>query len=246
MSRALSLYTAYQVARISVPTFFEAMVGRVDRHVCDLRLRSFGHRVVDSAHIDLDVRGLDRVPADRAFVYMSNHQSHIDIPILYATVPARTLRMVAKAELFKIPVWGRAMRASGMIEVDRKNRTRAVESLKRAEAAVADGVSIWIAPEGSRSRTGELAPLKKGGFYLAKETGTPIVPVAISGTHAILPPETQAMTPGKPVRVVFGAPIEVEGRSVPELMDAVADFLAANVVPATGDDGAATAASPHV
>jgi len=234
MGRALSVYTVLQVARVVGPTIAEAMVGRGGRQNQDRRLHEFGRRVVERARIQLTVSGTEQVPVDRAFIYMSNHQSHIDIPVLYATVPSSTLRMVAKTELFRVPLFGHAMRLGNMIEVNRADRKRAVESLRRAAQLIADGVSVWIAPEGSRSRTGALGPLKKGGFHLACDTGTPIVPVAISGTYNVLPPDTTSMAHDVPVHVRFGAPIPVEGRAVSDVMGEVEEFLSAHVRPRDG------------
>jgi 1-acyl-sn-glycerol-3-phosphate acyltransferase len=226
MGIGLSLMTVFELARVTVPTLGEAVIGRVSRDKVDARLADFARRVVDRARIRISVTGADRVPPDRAFVYMSNHQSHLDIPVIYASAPTPTLRMVAKSELFKVPVWGRAMRAASMIEVNRGDRSQAVEALRRAEALIADGVSVWIAPEGTRSHTGEIGPFKKGGFHLALATATPIVPIALRGTLAILPPRTTRMRYDVPVEVTFGAPIPVEGRTVAELMDEVRGFLA--------------------
>jgi len=238
MGHALSVYTVAQIARIVAPTLFEAIVGRVEREKIDRRLRAFGRRVVERTRMRLTVTGAERVPLDRAFVYMSNHLSHIDIPVLYASVPSPTLRMVAKTELFRLPVFGHAMRVGHMIEVNRADRARAVESLRRASALIADGVSVWIAPEGSRSRTGALGPLKRGGFYLARDTGTPIVPVALSGTYDVLPPDTLRMKPDMPVDVVFGAPIPIDGRPMEDLMSEVRDFLVTHVKPRASGVGA--------
>ena len=233
MGRALSVYTVLQIARVVGPTLAEAMVGRGGRENQDRRLHEFGRRVVERARIQLTVSGAEQVPLDRAFVYMSNHQSHVDIPVLYATVPSSTLRMVAKTSCSGCPC--RTRHASGhMIEVNRADRKRAVESLRRAAQLIADGVSVWIAPEGSRSRTGELGPLKKGGFHLALDTGTPILPVAISGTYNVLPPDTTSMAHDMPVHVHFGAPIPVDGRAVPDLMAEVEAFLSAHVRPTGG------------
>jgi 1-acyl-sn-glycerol-3-phosphate acyltransferase len=229
MGRGLSFLTVYETARITLPTFVEAISGRISRDKGDARVKRWSKRIVDRARMRLDVRGLNDVPNDRAFVYMSNHQSHMDIPVLYRTVPARTLRMVTKKELFRIPLWGRAMRDSGFIEVDRSNREKAIASLHRAEQQIADGVSVWIAPEGSRSATGELGPLKKGGFHVAVDTNTPIIPVAISGTRNVLPKGSTSMAYDVPVRVVFGEPIDVAGRSIDELLNAVREFLERNV-----------------
>jgi 1-acyl-sn-glycerol-3-phosphate acyltransferase len=223
-----SLHTVYEVARITVPCFAEALAGRLERDTADARLRAFGQHVVALTRMRLTVEGREHVPTDRAFVYMSNHQSHLDIPVLYATVPAPTLRMVAKAELFKIPMWRRPLVAADFVEVDRSDHTQALASMRRAEDVIRRGVSIWIAPEGTRSKTGEIGALKKGGFHMAMHTGTPIVPVAIQGTRAVLPAGSIIIQPDCPVRVVFGRPIPVADRSIDELMDEVAAFFRAN------------------
>jgi 1-acyl-sn-glycerol-3-phosphate acyltransferase len=94
---------------------------------------------------------------------------------------------------------------------------------------VRDGVSIWMAPEGTRSRDGTIGALKKGGFHLALETGTPIVPVAVRGTIDILPRGGRVMRTGQPVHVAIGAPIAVAGRDLPGLMAEVRDFLVREV-----------------
>ena len=228
MGHVLSLRTVYEIARVSLPTYVESFVGPVTSDRIDERLASFARRIVESAQINIRVEGRDQVPTDRAFVFMSNHQSHMDIPVLYATVPAKSLRMVAKKELFRIPLWGRVLRSVGMIEVDRQSRSKAVASLDGAIAQLAAGTSIWIAPEGTRSTTGKLGKLKKGGFHLAKKAGTPILPIAISGTRAILPPGTTRTHAGCSVTLVFGQPIDVQKLEIPELMDAVESFLRAN------------------
>lgn len=230
MGIGLSLYTAFEIARGSVPTVVDAFRGRLRRDVVDERIMRFARNVVTAADIRIDVQGAENVPDGQAFVFMSNHQSHLDVPILYWSLPVKTLRMVAKTELFRVPIWGQAMRAGGMIEVDRSNREQAIASLMRAGDAIAEGVSIYIAPEGTRSRTGKLGPLKKGGFHLALETETPIVPVAISGSFDILPPETLRMRRGVEVDVTIGAPIDVTGRDIPSLMDEIEQFFKAHVV----------------
>jgi 1-acyl-sn-glycerol-3-phosphate acyltransferase len=217
------------MARITAPSLVEAARGHLARDVIDERIRWFANRVVDLLAIDLHVTGAELVPTDRAYVYMSNHQSHLDIPVLYATLPSRTIRMLAKKELFQIPLWGRGLRAAEFVEVDRQDHGRAVRSIERAAELLRDGVSIWIAPEGTRSRDGRLGRLKKGGFHLARATGTPIVPVAIRGTIDVLPRGGRAMRTGCRVDVTIGAPIAVAHREVDELAREVEAFLAAVV-----------------
>jgi 1-acyl-sn-glycerol-3-phosphate acyltransferase len=213
------------MARITAPTLVEMARGALDRESVDDRARWFGRRVIELLNVDLHATGADRVPAGRAYVYMSNHQSHLDIPILYATLPSPTIRMLAKKELFQIPLWGQGLRAAEFVEVDRSNHARAVRSIEQAAQLIRDGVSIWIAPEGTRSRDGRIGKLKKGGFHLALETGTPIVPVAIRGTIDMLRRGGKAMQTGKRVDVTIDAPIPVEDRELPALMDEVAQFF---------------------
>lgn len=222
------------MARISAPSLLEMMRGELSRATIDERARWFGRHVIEVLDIRLDARGAEQVPPGRAYVYMSNHQSHLDIPVLYAALPSPTIRMLAKKELFRIPVWGRGLRAAEFVEVDRSNHARAVQSIDQAAALVRDGVSIYLAPEGTRSRDGRIGPLKKGGFHLALGTGAPIIPVAVQGTIDILPRGSRSMNPGRPVRVRIGAPISVEGRDLEGLMREVRNFLVKNVENAAG------------
>src|SRR5689334_20527182 len=207
MSIIDSLRVVGAMARVTAPSLVDIARDSLDRSAVDERARWFGRRVIELLDIDLIATGMERVPPGRAYIYMSNHQSHLDIPVLYATLPSPTIRMLAKKELFRIPLWGRGLRAAEFVEVDRSNHARAVQSIDHAAALVRDGVSIYLAPEGTRSRDGRIGPLKKGGFHLALTTGAPIVPVAVKGTIDILPRGGRAMYTGRPVRVRISAPI---------------------------------------
>jgi 1-acyl-sn-glycerol-3-phosphate acyltransferase len=224
------------MTRITAPTLVDVARGSLDRAAIDARARWFGRRVVELLDIQLVATGAENVP-QRAVVYMSNHQSHLDIPILYATLPSPTIRMLAKTELFRIPLWGRALRAAEFIEVDRSNHRGAVQSIEHAARLVRDGVSIYLAPEGTRSPDGRIGKLKKGGFHLAIETGAPIVPVAIAGTIQILRRGGRVMRSGQRVSVQIGTPIGVAGRDLPSLMTQVHEFLVNNVERWTGIPG---------
>lgn len=153
------------------------------------------------------------------------------IPVIYDSLRCR-IRMVGKAELFRIPLFGSAMRVTGFVEVDRHNRAQAVAALHGAEAALAAGTNIWIAPEGTRSETGKFSPFKKGGFHLALGAGARILPVSIDGTKDVLPAHSKTITPGQHVRVVISAPIDSKAfgaEGMPELMAAVRSAIAAHV-----------------
>ena len=201
-SLLLSVSNVYETLAISVPTVVDAALGRLHKNVCDERLAGWATRLVGNAAMTLDVRGRENLTPGKAFLVMSNHQSHYDIPVLFCVLGAN-VRMVAKTELFKFPIFGHAMREAGFIEIDRSNRHRAVASLAVAKEQLARGTNVWIAPEGTRSRTGELLPFKKGGFVVAMETAWPILPVTIKGTRDALPADGRRARKGAEVVVTL-------------------------------------------
>lgn len=206
-SLGLSLRNLGETFAISAPTVLDALTGRLTKPGCDARLARWSRRVVANARIHLHTTGLAHA-AGGPFVVMSNHQSHYDVPVLF-TVLGANLRMVAKKELAEIPLFGSALRASGFVIVDRSDRAAAIRSLEQAKSELASGMHVWIAPEGTRSRTGSLLPFKKGGFVLALGVGLPILPVTIDGTRAILPVHAARSAPGAHVRVTVHPPIDV-------------------------------------
>jgi 1-acyl-sn-glycerol-3-phosphate acyltransferase len=195
---------------ISVPTVVDATRGRLTRDICDARLSRWSRRVV--AHLDMTVEVAGREHFDTAATYlvMSNHQSHYDVPVLYSVLgQQKSLRMIAKIELFDLPFFGRAMKEAGFIAIDRQSRKAAIDSLRRARETMQSGINVWIAPEGTRSPTGELLPFKKGGFHLALDVREPILPVTVQGTRGALPRGASRSTKGASVRVTIHRPIDV-------------------------------------
>ncbi|MGH9868912.1 MAG: lysophospholipid acyltransferase family protein [Candidatus Polarisedimenticolia bacterium] len=139
-------------------------------------------------------------------LYITNHQSHYDILALVRALPGQ-YRVVAKKELFTIPVFGWALWLAGFIRIDRANRDSAIRSLDRAARRMRRGHSVVVFAEGTRSDDGRLLPFKKGGFVLAINSGHPIVPVTVSGSRAVLPKNGRHVSPGV-IDVVIGRPIE--------------------------------------
>jgi 1-acyl-sn-glycerol-3-phosphate acyltransferase len=185
----------------------DAVRGRVTREVCDARLERWASHVVRNAEIIVTVHGRENMTSGRTFVLMSNHQSHYDVAVLYYVLGAN-IRMVAKKELFGVPVFGQALRSAGFIEVDRGNHEKAIASLADAKRQLLGGTHIWIAPEGTRSTTGELMAFKKGGFVIALDTGAPVLPITIRGTREILPSHGARSRRGVEVHVTIHPPIE--------------------------------------
>jgi 1-acyl-sn-glycerol-3-phosphate acyltransferase len=200
------LHAVVETARISAPTVVEAALGRLTRESCDKRLDAWSSRIVEHAKIELTTIGLEHAPPGEAMVVMSNHQSLYDIPLLYRAL-RRPLRMVAKRELFRVPLWGPAMRRAGSVELDRSDRARAIESLSNAKKVLEAGVSLWIAPEGTRSADGQLGAFKRGGFHLAEEAPARILPVTIVGSNRVLGARDRTVHDGIAVSVVLHAPV---------------------------------------
>jgi 1-acyl-sn-glycerol-3-phosphate acyltransferase len=168
--------------------------------------RFWGKSILMVSRIKVSVKGLSNIDQAVPYIYMSNHQSNFDIPVLLGHLTVQ-FRWLAKVELFKIPIFGRAMRKAGYIGIDRYNRESAFKSLKVAANKIKSGVSVLLFPEGTRSRDGKIRPFKKGGFVLAVDSGVPIVPVVITGTRSIMTKGKFRINPGH-VSMVIHKPID--------------------------------------
>jgi len=173
------------------------------------RIASRGaRRMIAALGVRFEVRGLERVPAG-ATVFTPNHRSHFDIPALLAALP--TARFAAKQELFAQPLLGAAMRALGVIPIDRQRPEVAKRALDLAAQSPGGGGSLVIFPEGEEAEPGQMLPFKAGAFVFALRTGLPIVPVAIHNSAAILPRgDALAISSGRVVVEVL-APLETRG-----------------------------------
>jgi 1-acyl-sn-glycerol-3-phosphate acyltransferase len=160
------------------------------------------------AGIRYTVTRTGRVP-NRAVVFCANHESNVDPPVLFEALHDR-LHILYKAELSKLPLLGRAMQVGGFIPIERQNREQAMAAISRGAASIRAGNSFLIFPEGTRSRTRELLPFKKGGFIMALEAQAPIVPVAISGGRAAMRKGSPIVRPVR-VRVRIGEPVDTAG-----------------------------------
>jgi 1-acyl-sn-glycerol-3-phosphate acyltransferase len=164
------------------------------------------------AGITYEVTGRDRLPRGRAAVFCANHTSNIDAPLLFHILHPR-LHMLYKAEFGKMPILGRGAPMAGFVAVERQNPEQSQHAVDQAARSVAAGNSFMVFPEGTRSRTGELLPFKKGGFLMAIKAQAPLVPVAIIGGRAAMTKGSRLVRPVS-VRVTIGEPIETTGMTV--------------------------------
>lgn len=145
----------------------------------------------------------------KSYILMSNHQSYFDIPLIYKTIPeGSTLRMIGKKEIFQVPLWGQGMKAAEFISIDRSNHEKSMASLEIAKEKMNSGVMIYIAPEGTRSRNGKLKKFKKGGFLLAIQTDSIIIPIGLRGTERMMPPDSTDFIRGQKIKSYVGTPID--------------------------------------
>jgi 1-acyl-sn-glycerol-3-phosphate acyltransferase len=181
------------------------------------------------AGIRVETVGLERVPAHTACIFMSNHVSNLDPPVLIPRIPGRTSAFV-KRSLMKIPVLGYGMKLGEFVPVDRDGRVEsAVESVAEARRVLEKGIHITTFVEGTRSRDGRLLPFKKGPFYLAMEAGAPCVPVSIHGTEGMMAKGSLRIGPGT-AHITFHAPLHPGSFATREdLMEAVRAAVASGL-----------------
>jgi 1-acyl-sn-glycerol-3-phosphate acyltransferase len=180
--------------------------------------------------VKIEVRGLEHLQAGSNYIFMSNHASNLDPPVLIPVIPGRTSVLVKK-EVFRVPVLGTGMRLAELVPVDRGDHEAAIESVQAAIKVLRKGLHMLIYPEGTRTGDGRLLPFKKGPFYLAMDSGVPVVPVTILGTFESWPKTRFALRPGT-ATVVFHPPIDPHDFSDRDaLMKTVVDTIASSLPP---------------
>ena len=183
---------------------------KMTRQWSDKTIQSWSTRLLNAAKVKLHVHGRDAVQIEpgRAYIVMCNHTSHFDIPISLVALSGISLRMMAKKELYHIPVFGKAMVSADFPIVDRQNRRQSIKDLAFAVKLMKNGIIVWVAPEGTRSKTGQLGEFKPGAFVMAINAQATVIPMAIRGAEAILPTKTLNLNPGRDVEVFIGEPID--------------------------------------
>ncbi|MGB7510197.1 MAG: lysophospholipid acyltransferase family protein [Pelodictyon phaeoclathratiforme] len=177
--------------------------------------------------ISIEVIGRENYSTEENYLVISNHAGMADIPLLLGTMNLN-LRFLAKEELGKIPLFGRALREAGYVMIKRGQNRDALKSLLAATKVLKSGHSVHIFPEGTRSATGELLPFKRGAFRVAQAGGAPVLPVTIIGSHLITPKKSLKINKGK-IRVIIDKPIQPSSfGSVEELMVACSEAITTN------------------
>ncbi len=220
------LYTAV-MGTLSLSVSFFDPAGR-RQHWC---ARTWSRMIARTVGARVRVVGAQHIRPGVSYVFLSTHQSYMDIPVMLGYLPAQ-LRIAAKREVFQIPFLGWHMRRAGHISINRGSTTEAVSTLQRATGDIRDGVCAFLFPEGTRSRDGALQPFKKGGFKLAMQARAPVLPVTIIGTRRLLPRDSIIFRPG-PVIMYVDPPIPTDtltDEDLPAFMQQVREQMASHFV----------------
>lgn len=218
ISTVKTIFTVFFLGIFNKPEKIDKALQRWSMNL--LHILKVNWRVLNPAAVSLK-------PGEK-YIIMSNHASLIDIPLIFAAMPGK-VRMLAKKELFAIPLYGKAMKIAGFPAIDRKNINQALKDMEMVKTQMAEGIVPWIAPEGTRSRDGKLQMFKKGGFMIALQTGAAIIPISIRGAANIIPPDTFSMNLHQSVEIEIHPPIAATEYSVESRNDfvrAVRDSIA--------------------
>ena len=216
------LYTIV-MASISLLLSLHDPMGR-RQHWC---AQTWCRLIAVTAGVRVRVHGADHIRPGTSYVFLSTHQSYMDIPAMLGYLPAQ-LRIAAKKSLFRVPFMGWHLTRAGHIPIDRSSTENAVTSMQRAASYLRNGICAFVFPEGTRSRDGYLHGFKKGGFKLAIQAGAPIIPVTIIGSREVLPPNELIFRAG-PIDMHVDAPIPTAGLTdadLEQLMNTVYDIMA--------------------
>lgn len=230
--------TGYATIRITLIVLYRVNLrGGYPREYGDKCLRWWAGKLVGSVRIRYDVidpYGL-KIEHGKRYIIMSNHRSHYDIPLMMLAIPG-SVRMLTKKELFRVPLWGRGMKAGEFISIDRTDIEQAKKDLVAAREKMESGIVLWISPEGTRSRTGTLGQFKKGGFIMAIEAGATIVPVGIQGTENVLKPKKLEFCYDQDVTIEIGRPIEASEYSMDQ-KDVLIEDVRTEILKLCGEEG---------
>ncbi len=235
--RSVFFYLALVLSTIVLGSIIIAVVlltGRTD--VGHYLAGAWGKVNLWAAGVTVKVKGFENIDPKGTYVFASNHESWFDIFTILGKLPMQ-FRWLAKVELFRIFILGKAMESAGYIPIDRSDSRKAFKSIDMAAERVRNGTSIVIFPEGTRSPDGVLQDFKKGGFILAIKSQQPMVPISISGSCKILPKQGRWQIERAVIRMSIGKPIPTAGRTSKDrdwLMEAVRDGIRRNLPQSEG------------
>ncbi len=195
----------WSIFAITLSLFLRALTGEKELPLTMART-FWSPMILFFAGAKVKVKGVENIDVNQSYIFLSNHQSFLDIPVLFRNIPIN-LHFMGKSELKKMPFIGWFMKSVGMVLVNRKDRAASMKSLQEAGQMIRNGKSLMIFPEGTRSVDGKLAEFKRGSFFIAKEAEVPIVPVYVRNARLVWPSSSFKFKSGQ-VEIIIGKPVE--------------------------------------
>ena len=209
------LWVALVAIFVTIPSATAVLVVAIfssSSPLIDRIVRLWARSLVAAAGIDILTENLERVDPAKRYILVSNHHSYFDIPCIFAAIP-QPIRFMAKASLFKVPIFGWSLSRAGFIPIDRKNRRTAAKSFDLAARRIRRGNTIVIFPEEGRTREIRMRPFQRGAFLLAIKSEVTLLPIAVDGTYSVFRVGARKVTPGV-VTVKIGKPIDCTGTTL--------------------------------
>lgn len=229
----------FSVANTCVQTIIQGWLGKINRAWVDLAMQRWTRRILHLLDISCTVYNPHDTKAQpgQPTIIMCNHSSLFDIPLSFYAFPTTSIRMLAKKELFSIPLMAQGMKHAEFPGVDRKNRRQGIKDLEKVRVLLESGIVMWIAPEGTRSEDGHVGPFKKGPFITAIQAKATIIPIGIRGAYDVLPARTWRLRLGVKTEVHIGQPIDATQFTL-ENKDALVQVVRESIINLTHDTNA--------
>lgn len=224
------LISIYYIVNVCGHAIIRQLRGTIKRPWVDAKIQWWSDKILGFIKVKLTIVNPHEVSPQPGIptIIMCNHSSLYDIPLSFKAFPNHSIRMLAKKELSNIPIMGKGMKAAEFPFIDRKNRKQAIQDLERVRDLLKSGIVMWIAPEGTRSKDGQLSTFKKGGFITAIQAKATIIPIGIRGAYDILPARTYQLNTNQSAEIHIGQPIDASQYTLEDkesLMKAVHDCM---------------------
>lgn len=218
------IQSVYATLKLSISAIYHGYKGTLSPQWVDEHIQIWVKEILGYVKAKVHVINPQNIQPQhgQATLMMCNHASLYDIPLTYAAFPDVSIRMLAKKEMKKIPFMGKSMEVAGFPFIDRHNRQQAIQDMHKVREMLANDIVMWIAPEGTRSKTGHLAKFKKGGFITAIQAQAMIIPIVIRGANQILPAKTLQFSLEQEIYVIIGQPIDASQYAIEQKDELIA------------------------
>ena len=217
----------FKISFIALSTTYRTLkavtIGKFSNNSSEIffkEMKLWASEIVKATGTEIQIQGLENINKNETYIYIANHTNLLDIPVLIKAIPDN-IHFMYKESLQKVPMLGFALKNSPFIPIVRENIKNSMEGINKSVESLKNSGSVIIFPEGSRSKTGELAPFKRGAFMIASKAEKKIIPITIIGIEKILPADNQLRLTKGIVKVIINKPIEKLSENRTEMMNTI-------------------------